>query len=124
MDPVKVKAITEWPELKSKKEVQQFLDFLNFYQRFIQDFGAVSQPLTKLTGKEPWQWGEDQITAFSKLKELATSQPVLNLFEFGRPTKVETDASTYGMGAVLSQKLDDDTWRLIAFISKAFNPME
>ena len=55
MDPVKVKAITNWPELKSKKEVQQFLGFLNFYRRFIQDFGAVLQPLTKLTGKEPWQ---------------------------------------------------------------------
>ena len=82
----------------------------------------VSQPLTKLTGKEPWQWGNEQITTFTKLKELATLQPVLNLFEFGCPTEVKMDASTYGMGAVLSQKMDDDIWRPIAFISKAFNP--
>ena len=52
------------------------------------------------------------------------SQPVLKLFEFGCPTKVEMDASTYRIRAVLSQKMDNNTWRPIAFISKGFNPTE
>ena len=53
MDPIKVQAITDWPTPKNKKEVQQFLGFLNFYQRFIKDFGTVAKPMTSLTGKEP-----------------------------------------------------------------------
>ena len=41
MDPEKVKAITEWPEPKNLKEVQAFLGFVNFYQRFKQDYSKV-----------------------------------------------------------------------------------
>jgi hypothetical protein len=38
VDPVKLSKVAEWPILTNKKEVQQFLEFINFYQRFIQDF--------------------------------------------------------------------------------------
>jgi hypothetical protein len=31
MDPTKVQAISEWPNPKNKKELQQFLGFMNFY---------------------------------------------------------------------------------------------
>ena len=31
MDPHKVKAIQEWPTPKTKRELQQFLGFVNFY---------------------------------------------------------------------------------------------
>ena len=31
MDPVKLKAIKDWPTLKSIKEIQKFLGFCNFY---------------------------------------------------------------------------------------------
>ena len=35
MDPVKVSGVSEWPTPSSKKEVQSFLGFTNFYRRFI-----------------------------------------------------------------------------------------
>jgi hypothetical protein len=38
MDLVKVAGVADWPELTSKKEVQSFLGFTNFYQHFIKDF--------------------------------------------------------------------------------------
>ena len=108
MDPVKVQAIMEWLTPKNKKEVQQFLGFLNFYRRFTKDFRVVVKQMMSLTSKEPWQWGETQNTAFNELKDFATSQPMLVLFKFGKATCIETDASTYGMGIVLSQKQSDD----------------
>ena len=49
MDPVKIAGVTEWPALTNKKEVQSFLGFTNFYQRFIRDFSEHARPLFDLT---------------------------------------------------------------------------
>ena len=52
MDDEKVKAIKEWPEPKNLKEVQAFLGFANFYQRFIQGYSQICTSLTKMIKKE------------------------------------------------------------------------
>jgi hypothetical protein len=46
MDPVEVARVVEWPTLKSKKEVQQFVGFVNFYRRFILDFSSTPRKTT------------------------------------------------------------------------------
>jgi len=40
MDPVKVVEVQEWPTPENKMDIQAFLGFVNFYQRFIQDFST------------------------------------------------------------------------------------
>jgi len=52
IDPVKVTRVREWPTPENKTNVQAFLGFMNFYQRFIQDFSAKAQPLFDLTCSE------------------------------------------------------------------------
>ena len=52
MDDEKVKVIREWSEPRNLKEVQAFLGFANFYQRFIQGYSQICTPLTKMTKKE------------------------------------------------------------------------
>ena len=52
IDNEKVKAIREWPEPRNLKEVQAFLGFANFYQRFIQGYSQICTPLTKMTKKK------------------------------------------------------------------------
>jgi len=52
MDPVKVAGVQEWPTLENKTDVQAFLGFVNFYQRFIQDFSTKARPLFNLTRSE------------------------------------------------------------------------
>ena len=77
MDQEKVKAITEWPEPKNLKEVQAFLRFANFYQRFIQDYSKVVTPLTTLTKKEQlFNWGKEHQDAFHGLKKKFISAPI------------------------------------------------
>jgi len=49
MDPVKIAGVTEWPAPMNKKEVQSFLWFTNFYQRFIRDFSEHTCPPFNLT---------------------------------------------------------------------------
>ena len=77
MDPVKVKGIMEWPEPKTVKEVQSFLGFVNFYRKFVLGYSEVAKPLTSLTGKKDWTWGDDQKKAFQELKDHIAQQVTL-----------------------------------------------
>jgi hypothetical protein len=54
MDPVKVEGVAKWPVPCLKKEVQQFIGFINFYRRFIQDFSHITRPLYDIMGNTPW----------------------------------------------------------------------
>src|SRR5882724_58258 len=69
MDPVKVAGICDWPTLRNVTKVQSFIRFINFYQRFIQDFSHVAISLHQLTKKgETWRWAGDEQKAFEELK--------------------------------------------------------
>ena len=58
MDPVKIKAVNEWPKPKNKKQLQRFLGFCNFYRRFIKNYSKIARPLHDLTGNKMWDWTE------------------------------------------------------------------
>ena len=78
MDPVKVAGVQEWPTLENKMDIQAFLGFVNFYQRFIQDFSAKARPLFDLTCSEQvWTWSRKEQVAFEDLKTAVTTTPVL-----------------------------------------------
>ncbi len=124
MDKAKVRAILDWPRPKNKRELQQFLGFVNFYRRFVQGFVKIAKALTKLTGKEDWMWTGLQKEAFIGLKMRIGEEVVLAIPADEGKYRVETDGSDFAMGAVLSQQQGDGTWRPVAFISKSFNPAE
>ena len=78
METEKTKAIREWPELRTVKEVQAFLGFANYYRRFIRNYSRYTTPLTKLTKKnQPFEWKEEQRKAFSSIKTLFTDDNML-----------------------------------------------
>jgi RNase H-like domain found in reverse transcriptase/Reverse transcriptase (RNA-dependent DNA polymerase)/Integrase zinc binding domain/Chromo (CHRromatin Organisation MOdifier) domain len=125
MDPVKVAGVTEWPTPKNKKEVQSFLGFINFYWHFIKDFSLHARPLFDLTGKDAWKWGNAQQEAFTKLKEMVTSAPILTFADDSCPFRVEADSSDFATGAVLSQQSSEDQkWHPVAFYSKSLSAVE
>ena len=125
-DPAKINAVTEWPTPTSRKELQRFLGFANFYRRFIRDYSKVAVPLTRLTStSSPFRWSPEASAAFSRLKHLFTSAPVLKHPDSSLQFVVEVDASDTGAGAVLSQR-DPSTQKLhpCAFFSHRFSPAE
>src|SRR6202789_4109277 len=74
MDPVKVAGVTEWPTPTNRKEVQSFLQFANFYCRFIEGFSHHAKPLFKLTKKDrKWSWSVTEQSAFDEIKTAITS---------------------------------------------------
>ena len=76
-----------------------FLGYANFYQCFIKGFSGVVKPLTKLTGNEPWKWGEEQTKALNELKAQVCSEPVIAILIDNAPYQVEANASDYAAGA-------------------------
>ncbi|KAI2659768.1 Transposon Tf2-6 polyprotein [Labeo rohita] len=106
MDETKVKAVTEWPQPNTVKELQRFLGFANFYRRFIRNYSMVSAPLTTLLKGKPskLRWTEEASHAFATLKERFTTAPILKHPDPDLPFTVEVDASDCGIGAVLSQR--------------------
>ena len=126
MDPVKVCGVTEWPKPQNQKEVQAFLGFTNFYQRFIKDFSHHAQALFDLTRKdESWKWGEAEQLAFATLKDLITSAPILAFLEDSHMYQVEADSSDLATGATISQQSPKDgKWHLIMFFSKSLSLVE
>jgi hypothetical protein len=68
MDYAKTQAIDKWQIPQMKKELQSFLGFANYYQRFIEGYCDIVKPLTTLTGKTPWNWKEEEQETFNELK--------------------------------------------------------
>src|SRR5882672_466506 len=123
MDPEKVEATLTWPTPKCVKDIQSFIGFANFYRRFIKDFAKVVAPLTRLTKKDTaWLWNTTTQNAFDTLKTAFTSAPILKYFNPELPIIVETDASDFAIGAVLSQKDNTGILHPIAYFSRKFIP--
>ena len=125
MDPEKVQALQDWKDPSSIKELQQFLGFANFYRRFIQGYSSVVNPMTKLLRKDTtWLWGPDQASAFKALKTAFTTAPVLAYYDYSKKTVVETDASNWASGGVLSQYDKDNKLKPVAFFSSKHSAQE
>jgi len=125
MDPEKVKAIMDWERPHSVKGVRSFLGFANFYRRFIRGFSEIVAPLTALTKKATaFQWTQKAEAAFTKLKRMFTTAPILAQFDPERETVVEADASGYATGGVLSQYDDEGLLRPCAYFSRKNSPAE
>jgi len=121
----KVEAVLNWKTPRSLMETQSFLGFANFYRRFIQDNSRVARPLTELTKKsEKWVWTKEAEEAFRELKNRFTSAPILAHFDAQKPVIIETDASDFAIGAVLSQRDIKGRLHPVAFHSRKFAPAE
>ncbi|MCH93889.1 enzymatic polyprotein, partial [Trifolium medium] len=117
MDKDKVQAVLDWPIPANIKQLRGFLGLTGYYRRFIKAYATIASPLTDLLKKDNFQWSESAHQAFSTLKQAITSAPVLILPNFSQPFVLETDASSIGIGAVLSQQDHP-----IAYFSKKLGP--
>ncbi|MBW0488471.1 hypothetical protein O181_028186, partial [Austropuccinia psidii MF-1] len=107
MDQEKVQKILNWPPPRNLKALQSFLGFANFYCHLIKNYSNKISSLTSFLKKDSrFTLNEEALRQLHQLKEAFTISPILSHFDTSLPTVVETDASDYALGAVLSQIYD------------------
>ncbi|GBG68215.1 hypothetical protein CBR_g2766 [Chara braunii] len=104
----KVVAVREWPQPQTVRDIRSFMGLASYYRKFIRNFSSIATPLTNLLAKDvPFRWSTTCQLAFSRLKKALTQTLVLKLPDPTLPFVLTTNASQYGVGAVLQQ--DDGT---------------
>ena len=120
----KVKAIVNAPPPKDRSEVRSFLGLAQFCAKFIPNFASITSPLWDLTGDVEWKWTESEENAFREVKSCLTRAPVMAYFTPGLPTRIVTDASPVGLGAILEQKQSDGEYRPVYYASRKLTDTE
>ena len=121
----KVKAIQEAPEPRNVSALKSYLGLLSYYSRFLPNMSSTLAPLYKLLKKkEPWCWSSTEREAFRDSKRLLLSSRVLVHFNPELSIVLACDASSHGVGAVLSHKMPDGTERPIGFASRTLTETE
>jgi hypothetical protein len=106
VDLAKIQVIRDWPSPTTLTEFQSFLGLANFYRRFVLGFSHIAWALSQVTrggGKEKFVWGLSQKQVVDDLKQRLCSSPLLSLPNLQHPFEIETDASDYVVGVILTQ---------------------
>lgn len=121
----KVRAIKEAPTPKDIAELRSFLGLVNYYGKFLPDLSTVLAPLYQLLHKGcVWRWQQDQDNAFQHVKGLLHSTRLLVHFDPDKEVILSCDASPYGLGAVLSHRMEDGSEKPISYVSRTLTAAE
>jgi hypothetical protein len=103
--PSRVSAIVRINQPTNLKQIRAFLGMINFIKNHIPRRAEICEPITRLTCKGvPFVWGEEQQSAFERVKGAITEAIMLEYPNPNRPFDLYPDASSmYAMGAVLEQ---------------------
>ena len=137
-NPEKVAKIKDWPIPKTPKEVHSFIGLASHYRRFIPNFakwaGLLHALIIPASFKQKIHKGESDLPefqwtlacqeGFDQLKKALMEAAVLAYLDYSKPFILETDTLLKGLGAILSQKGDDNKVRVIAYASKSLHPSE
>ncbi|KAJ8754363.1 hypothetical protein K2173_002814 [Erythroxylum novogranatense] len=84
VDPYKIDSIRSWPKPTTPKALRGFLGLCGYCRKFIQHFGRIAGPLTRMLKKDGFNWSPMAETAFASLKEAMTKASVLALPDFSK----------------------------------------
>ena len=123
VNPEKVRAIKEmqWPD--SPEKMSSFLGLVSYYRDFVKRCSDVCEPLnlvSKMSNKEyPKEPTPEQLASFNELKDQLTAEDnVLIRPDFEKMFYLQTDASEYGLSAILTQKDEQGRDKVVSYASR------
>ena len=120
--PDKIKAIMEMPPPENLDRLESVVGGLNYYSKYIPRFSTLMAPLNKLRQKDvPYVWGREQQVAFDCLKQQLSSTTCLVHYNPDLQLILDCDASSVGVGCVLSHRMKNGDERPICFSSATLN---
>ena len=123
-DPKKIEDIKSCHIPDCLRSVRQFLGFVGYYRRLVHSFADLAEPLVALTGKDvPFVWRLASTTAFVSLQGALVRAPALAFPTETGSYILDTDASNFGLGGVLSQ-IQNDVECVIAYCSCTLRPSQ
>ena len=119
-DPAKLAAVQNWhaPDKVKGKGVRQFVGFVGYYRRFAKILQTWWSPWWRRRGREPPSYGRTGNRRHSALKACLVRAPILGFPTKGGRFVLDTDASLFAVGGVLSQ-LQNDREVVIAYASRS-----
>src|SRR5690554_5749813 len=121
----KIETITKMKPPIDISGVRRFLGITSYYRKFIRNYARVAEPLYLHTKKNVLlKWNDESQQVFEELKHRLTEAPVLRYPDYTKPFSIETDASDFAIGAILSQKDEKGREYAVVFASRTLNAAE
>lgn len=115
----KIRAILDLQPPNSVSELRSLLGLINFVGKFIPNLSAMTYHMRSLLTKQcPFTWKEDHTNELALIKQTLGKIDSLGFFNPKDETILVTDASPFGLGAILFQVKGGKT-RTISCISKS-----
>jgi transposase InsO family protein len=121
----KIRKIIDFPKPKDCTEIMSFLGVTGYYRKFIRGYASIAHPLNFASTKNAtFVWSPACNTAFETLKEMFNRDVPLQMPDYAKPFTIDTDASDFAVGAVLSQLDENNNERPVFFASRKLSAAE
>lgn len=124
--PDKVEAIRDCKTPANVENLRSFMGLVTHLSNYIKDLATIGEPLRTLIRKNTkWQWTEKEEEAFNEIrKRICNDINDQAFYSVNLPTKLYTDASGVGLGAVMIQTQEDGIDKVVAYASKSLTETE
>ncbi|KAJ8336764.1 hypothetical protein SKAU_G00379840 [Synaphobranchus kaupii] len=125
-DAVCIQAVIDAPAPTDATTLRSFLGLLSWYSWFLHNHATVVEPMRVCLRQtdSAFEWTDEAQASFETVKQMLVNSQALALFDPSRHTIISTDASDYGLGAVMSQVGPDNVERTVAFASRTLSAAE
>ena len=121
----KINIIVNWLILINVKDVQNFLNFANFYRKFIYDYSRIAISLTHFIRKDVlFVWFQKCQIAFNILKKVFTFKIILRHYNSDHKIVIEINVSNYVFKDILFQYDENEIFYSVTYFSKKHNSVE
>lgn len=124
IDDSQVRAITDAPAPKDATALKSFLGLAGYFSMHVRSFADVTKPMRDVLHSPEFYWTAKAEQSFKRVKSAIQKAPVLSIFNPDLRTFVTCDASSYGLGAVLSQIDQNGVEKIITCISRTLTKPE